>query len=149
MPSRAKPWLAILFSFLPGAGHFYTGRTAKGFAFSVVSLGLLLTVIFSKFYGFILLTALLYVITVISGAVENYAFAKGRESHLSESTVYVVFLLLTTGFSALPLLWQSPCFSRKAKIAWTIAVPVLAVGFFTFLFFYGTEIERLLQDLFS
>ena len=78
-----------------------------------------------------------YFLVMVPAVIETYALAKGGVSKFSESKPYIVLLLLVTGFSALPLLWQSHVFSRRIKIAWSIAVPVLAVLWFCFLGAYG------------
>ena len=54
---------------------------------------------------------------------------------------------LIKGFFALPLLWQSTLFSKKSKWMWTVAVPVLAILYFIFLFFYGRTLFELVGPL--
>lgn len=92
---------------------------------------------------------LIYGVTFLPSCVESYQLARyGRNTVDTNARWYVTLLLLSTGFSALPLLWVSTQFSRTAKIIWTIAVPVLAIIFFSVLFRYWTFFEEYLQGLF-
>jgi hypothetical protein len=59
----------------------------------------------------------------------------------------VTVLLLTTGFNAIPLLWNSDRFSRKAKIAWSVVVPLLFLLYIGVLVKYWDRAESLLRSL--
>lgn len=86
---------------------------------------------------------LIYGVTALPAVLETFLEAKGTVANpYRESRIYVIILLLTTSFSALPLHWQSPLFSRRGKMAWTLAVPVLAAIFFSLLYFFGRKLER-------
>ena len=92
----------------------------------------------------LLLTCFVYLMVMVPAVIETYVLAQGGVSRFSESKPYIVLLLLVTGFSALPLLWQSRAFSKRIKIVWSFVVPVFAVLWFSFLGMYGT---RLLNDV--
>ena len=139
-------WLAGSLSIVPGLGHLYTGELKKGIALLVIDIGIIATLIFVDSLLIKTLMLGIYIVTVLPAILETSSGATQKESNtLLNSRGYVVFLLLTTGFSALPLLWQNTKFSRRAKIAWSIAVPVLAVCFFTFLIYYHASLEHSLQ----
>ncbi len=78
-----------------------------------------------------------YFFLAVTSAADVYNLARGYSVNLCHFRPYVVFLLLTKGFWALPVLWHSRVFSKRKKIAWSIAVPLLAVLYFGFLFLYG------------
>ena len=144
--TNKNPFLAILLSLIPGLGHLYVGERKKSTGFLIVSTGIILTFIFSKSIIMRLLMLGIYLASMGPSALEVYQMARyGRNTFDTRAKGYVIFLLLTTGFTALPLLWQSDRFSRGGKIAWTIAVPVLAILFFTVLIQYWTPLENYLE----
>ena len=140
---KSAPLTALL-SLVPGVGHLYAGQTKKALALLCIDAGILIALFFFRSRTTVLLSAFLYLVTMLPAAAESYMLIKkGTGSSLSPKG-YVVFMLLATGFSALPLLWQDPRFSKKQKIAWTIAVPALAIGFFAALFFWEPFLEDFL-----
>lgn len=83
----------------------------------------------------------------MSSVVETYIyFHQNGSKGLSDSKIYIAFMLLTAGFGALPLLWQSN-FSKRAKVIWTFMVPALAVVFFTVLYVFRDVLEQLLAGI--
>ena len=64
---------------------------------------------------------------------------------MSESRFYITLLLLTRGFWALPLMWHSSSFTKRSKIAWSVAVPLLALLYFGLLIYYGRTIYVLIK----
>lgn len=141
-------FLTLLLSVLPGLSLVYVGRHKKAFGLFVIDLGIILTFVFSESYIFKVLMAGIYLITFGPAALESYQLAKyGKNTIDTEARWYVIILLLTTGFSALPLLWKSAYFSKNAKISWSIAVPVLAVLFFTLLSSFWTDLDRYLRTI--
>jgi hypothetical protein len=69
------------------------------------------------------LLALVYLFILFPASIDAMRPAGRSSKTLSgERMWYVVFMLLMVGPAALPLLWQSPRFSRKAKWGWTIFV---------------------------
>ena len=145
---RKNPWIAAGLSLVPGAGHFYIGRFKKGFALFCIDAALVAALFFSSKRLAYVLAAMIYLVTMIPGVLETYQAAKtGETAPRSESKIYVVLMLLVTGFPALPLLWQNTRFSPAAKRVWTAAVAVLAVLFFGALFFWGSAIEKFLTRI--
>ncbi len=59
----------------------------------------------------------------------NVAKASGQPSDFYHRKAYVVLMLCLVGPLALPLLWQSPQFSRLARWTWT-AIIAAAVAIF-------------------
>ena len=134
------PFFAAGLSVMPGAGHLAVGRKRKAAALFAVDAGLAAALFFVRAPAGQFLIAFSYLMVMIPAVLETYALAHGESGGFSESKPYIVALLLVTGFAALPLLWQSPAFSRRHKIGWSLAVAVLAVLFFGFLGTYGIRL---------
>jgi TM2 domain-containing membrane protein YozV len=148
--SKKNPYLAVGLTIFPGLGQIYIGKSKKGISLLIITLGVLLTIIFTHSYIIYALAIMIYFVTMVPAAIEAYQIAKfGRNTLDLDSRWYVVLLLLTTGFSALPLLWQSPNFTRNGKVAWSIAVPTLAIIFFSCLAWLGPEIDIYLENYFG
>ncbi len=135
-----SPFLAASLSLVPGAGHLAVGKRKKAVALFVVDFGIVCSVFFLKSIPGHLLACFSYLMAMIPAVIETYTLAQGGMSQFSESKPYISALLLVTGFSALPLLWQSHVFSRRIKIVWSIVVPVLAILYFGFLGVYGIRL---------
>ncbi len=139
--------LTLVLSLVPGLSQLYLGRPKKAAGLLIVTTGITLSLIFSDSYLMVLIMCNIYLFTSVPAGVESYQIARyGRNTIDTSSRWYVVILLLTTGFTALPLLWNSGNFSKKAKITWSIAVPVLAAVFFTVLIRYWNALEALLRE---
>jgi len=135
--------LTVIFSLLPGLSQIYLGDKKKGFFLLLIDAGIIFTLITSKSYLMRILMAGIFLVTFLPSAVESYQIAKYGERKIDTSSRwYVTILLLCTGFTALPLLWSSEKFSKKAKINWTVAVPILAFLFFSFLIKYWDMLEN-------
>ena len=143
------PILAASLSLLPGLGHLTVGKRGKAAALFAVDVGIIFSILFFKSAVEHLLTFCIYLIVVIPAVIEAYALARGGASRFSESKSYIVSMLLIKGFFALPLLWQSQTFSKGVKIAWSMAVPALAVLYFSFLSVYGIRIFEYAKTLFG
>ena len=135
-----SPILAASLSLVPGVGHWVIGKRGKAVAFFAIDLGIVCTVLFLRSPVAVLLTCFIYFMVMVPAVIETYTIARGGVSQFSESKPYIILLLLTTGFSALPLLWQSHAFSKRIKIVWSIGIPVLAVLWFSFLGVYGIRV---------
>lgn len=132
-----SPVIAATLSLIPGAGHLYIGKRRKAVALFVLDIGIAGAFLVLKTNIGYLLIALGYLMTMVPAVLETYALARGKVSGFSESKPYIWVMLLMEGFAALPLLWQSQAFSKRTKIAWSIAVPLLAVLYFVFLGLFG------------
>lgn len=147
-PEKKKTWLVILLSLIPGLSLVYLGRFKKTLMIFIVDIGIVSGFVLSDSYLFKLILINIYFFTFLAPFLESYQLVRyGRNTIDSESRWYVTILLLTTGFNALPLLWNSDRFSRKAKIAWTIAVPLLFLLFLSVLVKYWDRAESLLRSL--
>jgi hypothetical protein len=131
MPARRTVLTAtVLSAIVPGLGQVYNQEIKKGFMVfgSCLSLGLLTYWIsgFNKFSA-----ALALMLVWISAITDAYkvAVTAGQPLDFYYRRPYVVALLLLVGPLALPLLWQSPYFSRAGRWIWTIIVLSAALLF--------------------
>jgi len=146
---KSRAALVAVLSLLPGAGHIAIGMRRKAAALFVIDIGILLSLLFFKSLVTYLLAAFAYLMAVIPAVIETYVFVRGGVSRFSESRSYIVVTLLIEGFFAIPLLWNSNVFSKRAKIAWSIAVPVLAIFYFYFLWIYGAQLFNFAKTRFG
>ena len=124
MPAPRNPWIAALLSaIVPGSGQIYNQEVKKGFVIfgSCLSLGLLSYWISGLNKISTLLALLLLWISAIIDAYRA-AGVSAQASDFYYRKPYVVAMLLLTGPLALPLLCQSPNFSRAARWTWTLIV---------------------------
>ena len=137
-----NPWAAAALSVVPGAGHAYAGHFKKCLVFFCMDAGLSTGFFFSHSFLLRLTLASVYLATAVPAAIDAYFLVKtGASLPQIDSKGYVVLMLVFTGFSALPLLWQSRNFSRTGKIFWTVAVPLLAVFYFGSLVLWGPRLQ--------
>ena len=151
-----SPWIAASASFiLPGLGQLLNGERPKGAAilciFAGIVFGLGMGAVGPEASRSILtvaMLALVYLFVWIPAVVDAYQRASGSATTLlsGERTWYVIFMLLTVGPMALPLLWQSPRFSKKAKIVWTVAIVLIALIGILLLVVVGPVIESIFTD---
>jgi len=74
------------------------------------------------------LLGLVYLAVAIPAALDASQVARGLvRPGQGQAAWSVILMLLAVGPFAIPLLWQSPWFSRTAKIGWTVAISVVAV----------------------
>ena len=124
MSIRNNRFIALVLSILlPGLGHLYVGESKKGLVIFGSSVAFAL---FSfAVSGFNRVAAALALLLLwSSAAVDAYQSAKtsGRGRDFYYQKPYVVAMLLLVGPLALPLLWQSPNFSRAGRLVWTLVV---------------------------
>jgi TM2 domain-containing membrane protein YozV len=131
MPDRRIPLVALALSALvPGLGQLYNKEATKGLVIIGSCLGLGLLIYWQS--GLNRITFVLALLLVwISAIAEAYksAQASGQPPDFYYRKAYVVSLLLLIGPFALPLLWQSPHFSRTARWTWTAIVSGAALLF--------------------
>jgi hypothetical protein len=122
---------ALLLSVIvPGLGQIFNREIKKGFIILASCLGLgLLTYWFSGLNKVSIGLAL--ILLWGSAIVDAYKVAKASDqpSDFYYRKSYVVAMLLLVGPLALPLLWQSPHFSRFARWTWTVIVAAAIVMF--------------------
>ena len=159
IPSRQtmrSPILAALLSLIaPGLGQLYNGERAKGAAVLCIALFTWFGIILAAFGPAamrsrltVIFLALAYVSAWIPAAIDAYQRASGTATPLlSHLTAwYVILMLVTVGPMALPLLWQSRAFSRKAKIVWTVVVIGIALLFIVTIIAAGPTVEQSFQQ---
>ena len=137
MSVRKNPIAALMLSVIvPGLGQIFNRETKKGFIVLASCLGLglgLLTYWPSGLnkVSIALNIALALILLWTSAIVDAYKVAKasGQPSDFYYRRPYVVVMLLLVGPLALPLLWQSPHFSRFARWAWTVIVAAAVIMF--------------------
>jgi len=156
-PMNRFPLLAAALSFaLPGLGQLYNGERAKGLTIVCITAGIAYgavmavagpTAFRSTFTAVTL--AIVYLFIWLPATLDAFQRARGTETALlsGRKRWYVILMLLTVGPMAIPLLWQSPRFSRTAKLVWTAAVILLALLGVLFLVVVGPALEQTLQDL--
>ena len=93
------------------------------------------------------LLVIVYLFVLIPAVLDSYRAGEGETAVVAgEQLWYVVMMLLAVGPLALPLLWQSRRFSRATKLAWTVAVIIIALLATYALVAIGPIVERLLGD---
>ncbi|MBF0254020.1 MAG: hypothetical protein HQL11_02700 [Candidatus Omnitrophica bacterium] len=143
---KKNPITAVLLSLIPGAAQIYLGRTKKAVGFLCIFAGICAVWIFSPWVLGKFIAFFLYLSIALVPMIEHYQIARSGVSALStDARWYVVFLLLTNGFAALPLLWQSERFGRASKFAWSILVPLFAAVYLFVLVRYWNDLERLIR----
>jgi len=124
MATQTKPLIALLLSaVIPGAGQIYNQEVKKGWVILGSCLGLgALTYWLADLNKVTVALALL--LLWLSAMIDAYRVAKtaGQGAEFYYGKTYVVTMLLLVGPLALPLLWQSPNFSRTSRLVWTIIV---------------------------
>ena len=155
MPTRS-PWIAAALSLLlPGLGQLYNQERPKGIALLCMTAGIayglfmsLLGPSHARSLVTAVLLAIVYLLVWPPAVVDAYRHAAGKSSPLlsGEKAWYVILMLLTVGPMALPLLWQSPRFSRGGKIGWTVAVILIVLLGIAMLLVIGPAVERALQN---
>lgn len=143
-----KSSIVLILSFLPGLSHFYLGRRKKAIVLFIIDLGVFSTLLFSQSYLMKLLMINVYIVTFLPVSLETYHLAKGSKSRINtDSRWYVTVLLITTGFNAIPLLWQNEKLTKRFKVIWTILVPVFAFTFFFILVSHWEKLEGYLRGM--
>jgi lysylphosphatidylglycerol synthetase-like protein (DUF2156 family) len=147
--SARSPVLAgLLSTLIPGLGQLFNGERTKGLALLCMTGGLWLTIAANRSPITRLLLGLLYLFILVPSIRDAAQTARGQAPAPAGNTAwYVILMLLTVGPFALPLLWQSLRFSRAAKIAWTIAVVLIALSFVFVMAALGPALERLAPSL--
>jgi hypothetical protein len=150
MEGTKKVKFIFIVGILPGIAHLYLGRKKKGVALFIAFSGLILGFLLSDLILIKALMIMVYCSITVSAWLETCQIAGyGKNKIDTDAKWYTVVLLLVGGFAALPLLWQNDKFSKNSKILWTIAVPVLAIVFFTVIIKYRSVIETFLEKIFA
>ena len=138
--------MAATLSVIPGLGQIYVGESGKALALFCIDAGIFAGLFFSHSIVIFLLSLGVYFVTMIPASLQAYRSAgPDGAAHSQNSAAYVILMLLLTGFSALPLLWQSGRFSHRSKVWLTTMVFALAVLFFGSLILWGPKLEKFLR----
>ncbi len=143
-----NPFLAFLYSLLaPGVGQLYLGERAKGWTLLCMAAGVWISLAISRTPLSWLLLGLIYLAVMIPAASDAFQTASGKpRAFASNSVFYVIAMLLLIGPFAVPLLWQSPKFSKTAKIAWTIAVILIVFLAIAVLMLTASSLDQLIRQ---
>lgn len=131
MAPHINPLIALILSaIVPGSGQIYNREVKKGWVIlgCCLSLGVLIYWIGSLNK---ITVALALLLLWLSAMVDAYRIAQtaGQAAEFYYRKAYVVAMLLLVGPLALPLLWQSPNFSRTSRWVWTVLVVGAALLF--------------------
>ena len=152
---RRSPYVAAGLSLIaPGAGQIYSGDRPQGVALLCITAGLWTTAILTmastaavRSFLTMPLLVIVYMFVLIPAVLDGYRAGEGKTTVVArEKLWYVVMMLLAVGPLALPLLWQCRRFSRATKLAWTVAVIIIALLAIYALVVIGPTVERLLSD---
>lgn len=157
MSARRHPLVAMLLSLvLPGLGQLANSERAKGIAVLCIDAGIALGIALAtigpaalRSKVAVLMLAVVYPFIWIPAVVDAYQQAAGLAKPLlsGQKSWYVILMLLTVGPGAIPLLWQSPQFSRSAKMIWTVAVIMIALSCIWVALVLGPAVEQHFQQL--
>jgi TM2 domain-containing membrane protein YozV len=155
--SPRQPLIAAALSWLlPGIGQLYNGERVKGWAILCMSAGTLGGMALAwggpaalRSPVSVAFLGLIYVAVWLPAVIDAFQCAAGRRQTLlsGERAWYVIGMLLTVGPMALPFLWQSPRFSRRAKTGWTIAVILFAAGGILLILLIGPALQAVIDGL--
>ena len=123
-------FLATALSFVvPGLGQLHNGDRAKGIAILCITVGIWFWVAmatvgpeyFRSVFTQVVL-AVTYLFVLIPAVTDAYRGASGPAQSVISSGKpwYVILMVLMTGAMAVPLVWQSPCFSRTGRVIWSV-----------------------------
>ncbi len=124
-----NPYLAFFYSIvLPGLGQIYLEDYAKGLTLFCMAVGILLSIFLSHSWFVWVLMGAIYLAVVFPAATDAFQTASGKPRVFTGDSVwYVLLMLFMVGPFAVPLLWQSQKFSKKAKVVWTVLVILVAL----------------------
>ncbi|HOW58238.1 MAG TPA: hypothetical protein PLO78_00775 [Candidatus Omnitrophota bacterium] len=143
-----NPRVASLFSILlPGLGQLYLKDYAKGWTLICIDIGIFVSLWISHSWFACVLLAVVYLGIMIPAAIDAFQNATGRPRVFTgESIPYVLWMLFAVGPFAIPLLWQSQKFSRRAKSGWTIFVILIALLMIATLNWMASFLNALMQQ---
>src|SRR3989338_7054067 len=113
---KKLPALAVVLSSVPGLGLWYVGKKKKAAAILLIACGLVVSLYYMHSKLALAVVGVAYLLTTVPAGIESYLIAKtGHTSPMLDSKLYILLMLWTQGINALPLLWQSELFSKRAK----------------------------------
>ena len=148
MNDSLRPWVAGFLSLIvPGLGQLYLGRRTEAIGPLCVAIAAAIAPQIFHSQSTAVMMTFIYGATALPAARDAFRAAKGIDVRASTQAVgYVIMMLFVAGPLALPLLWQTPRLSQRAKVIWTIVVVVIAVVCVFFLAAIGPMMERSAQS---
>ena len=143
-----NPFLALIYSVLaPGLGQLYLGERAKGWTLICMDAGIAVSLFISHTGIAWFLMGGIYLAIMIPAASDAFQAASGRpRTFTGDAIPYVIIMLLMIGPFAIPLLWQSRKFSKRAKIIWTAAVALIAFVAIAAMTVLASSMEALMKQ---
>lgn len=141
---RSRLVSAVLSLAVPGLGQLARGDRAKGVA--LLCMTGLLWVIMARSPSELkrLLYGVVYLCILIPAVQDAARPLDDPHPAGLDRPWYVVWMLLVLGPFALPLLWQSQRFSRRAKLCWTLGVILTSLLVIAAVEWLGPMMEQLL-----
>jgi TM2 domain-containing membrane protein YozV len=143
-----NPWLAMTLSLLlPGLGQLYLNERAKGISMLFISIGIAVSLAVSRSAVAYILIGPLYLFALVPAAVDAYQTASGKpRTFKGESVFYVIIMLFAVGPFAIPLLWQSPRFSKSMKIVLTAFVTLVALAAILTMTMFASTLDKMIRQ---
>lgn len=148
MTEQRSPALpALLAFFVPGAGQLYNGERSKAYSLFCMLAGIGFAYWYYRASVFAQSSVfVLQLILMLTACADAYAVARHKEPVVDPSRRWSVIAgLMIVGPFALPLLWQSPRFSKLSKWTWTVGVILFAVVATMLLGEIGEQVEKNLE----
>ena len=143
-----NPKIAFISSLLlPGLGQLYLNEKPKALSLLCITAGMAFSAMVSRSGVFFFLLAPIYLFIAVPAALDAYQTASGRpRTFKGDSVPYVIILLCVVGPFALPLLWQSPRFSKTVKVLLTIFVTAVMVAAILVTLMLGSYFDELIRQ---
>jgi len=143
-----NPWIAFFLSFfIPGLGQLYVGEKAKALSMLCITAGIWISLLISRSFITLILIGPLYLFALVPASLDAYQTAAGRpRTFKGESVFYVIIMLLVVGPFAIPLLWQSPKFSRVLKIVLTVLVTLTALAAIVTMTMFASFFDKMMAQ---
>lgn len=145
---------AVLSVAVPGLGQLRNGERAKGVAMLCMTAGIWFWMAMatagpeafrSSFTCIILGITYLFVLGPAVSDAYRGATGAVTATTVSAKTWYIIFMVLMMGAMAVPLVWQSPRLSRRARYIWSAIGILNTLCALLVIAVVGPWIDRLLQ----
>jgi hypothetical protein len=139
---------------MPGLGQLYNREDAKAAAILCSTFGIWAGLVWtaagpdaSRSWLSAVALLLAYPFLLLPAVLDAYRRASGvpETSSSRASRWHVAIMLLVIGPLAVPQLWQSPGFSRSAKILWTCIIGVVSLIVILLMVAIGPGLERWIE----
>lgn len=157
--STHRPLFAAgLSAVMPGLGQLYNREDAKAAAILCSTFGIWAGVLWttigpdvSRSWLSAVALLLAYPFLLLPAVLDAHRRSRGMPKLSSSRAVswHVVIMLLVIGPLAIPQLWQSQGFSRRAKILWTLFVALVSLTMILMMVAIGPGLEHWLESSFA